>query len=281
MYRQRRKIRRISREEFTSTFFLDEVYHPHQPIVVEGWLDPSQTGARWSAESLAQRFGDRRVEVKIFEGEPRKHGLRFKGLCKGSLQMTFSEFLKLSVEAFNGGQTHYLRLAKSSREIPELFDDIHFPDFFSEEGTGIDDWSVVDTLIRIGAKSYEYPAHCDGFENFLVQLSGRKHIVFFEPSEVSRLYLDSDDLHRSSVDDVDEPDLARFPKFEQTSPLNCTLNPGDLLYIPVLWFHNVRGEGWCVSTSRYHVQPDKLKYIEGFKPPAWQRYEQQYGVRIY
>jgi jumonji domain-containing protein 7 len=52
--------------------------------------------------------------------------------------------------------------------------------------------------------------------------------------------------------DPDEPDLAKYPLFKVTynatksnkvkhaSPVHCTVLPGQMLYLPSLWFHKVR-----------------------------------------
>ena len=274
-------IARLPKSVLVPELFFKYVYEPHRPVIIENYLEPDVLHHRWSPTHLVKRFGDRRVEVKIFEGIQGTHGLRFQSLCLGSTTMLFRDFVEQSLQSFQGGLTYYLRLAESSRDIPEIFEEIHFPQCFNQQGTGISDWSTVDHFIRIGATSYEYPIHCDGYENFLVQLSGHKHIVFFEPSELDRLYLDGEDLHRSTVNDIDHPDLDRFPKFADTTPIYCDLKPGDLLYIPVLWFHNVRSRGWSVSSNSYQTQPNKLAYIEQHKTNVWRQYEKENGVRVY
>jgi ribosomal protein L16 Arg81 hydroxylase len=39
---------------------------------------------------------------------------------------------------------------------------------------------------------------------------------------------------------LDEPDLERFPLLRQTTPYKVVLRPGDVLYIPSFWHHEVR-----------------------------------------
>ncbi|MCT8987107.1 cupin-like domain-containing protein [Shewanella phaeophyticola] len=43
--------------------------------------------------------------------------------------------------------------------------------------------------------------------------------------------------------DVEHPDFERFPKFQQAlaASLTAELNPGDVLFIPSMWWHHVRG----------------------------------------
>lgn len=51
--------------------------------------------------------------------------------------------------------------------------------------------------------------------------------------------------------DVDNPDLSKFPDFSSARSIDFTLNPGEVLYIPALWFHNVRSEEFSVSVNSF------------------------------
>ena len=55
----------------------------------------------------------------------------------------------------------------------------------------------------------------------------------------------------SEVIDIDEPDLQHFPRFSAAQSWDCTLDPGDVLYIPPLWFHHVACEGFCASVNMF------------------------------
>ena len=55
----------------------------------------------------------------------------------------------------------------------------------------------------------------------------------------------------SEVINIDEPELLRFPKFAAASSWECRLEPGDVLYIPPLWFHHVSCTGFCASVNMF------------------------------
>ena len=38
---------------------------------------------------------------------------------------------------------------------------------------------------------------------------------------------------------VDSPDLSRHPRYQQASPMRVVLQPGDVLYLPAYWHHEV------------------------------------------
>ena len=95
-----------------------------------------------------------------------------------------------------------------------------------------------------------------------VQISGRKELFLYEPHQNSRLYeahiqeaslaynpvtkkfwrkelLESTSMVMSPVD-ILKPDYNRFPKFKEAQALNCTINEGDVLFMPSFWWHEVQ-----------------------------------------
>lgn len=110
-------------------------------------------------------------------------------------------------------------------------------------------------------------------DNLLVQVTGRKRVVLFPPSEVTKLYLNGD---KSQVMDIDNPDMDRFPLFSQAQRYECCLDPGDVLFIPALWFHNVTSIDFGVAVNLFWKHLNQTFYdvkdIYGNKdPPQVQR----------
>ena len=56
-------------------------------------------------------------------------------------------------------------------------------------------------------------------------------------------------LHNSSQVELENPDLDRFPLFNEAPFTDCVLSPGDVLYIPPGWWHYVRSESVSFSVS--------------------------------
>ena len=104
--------------------------------------------------------------------------------------------------------------------------------------------------------------HFDPFDNLLCQISGTKHVTLYEPHDNRRLYeahipeallgfdqqtqqfrkkklLDSTSMVMSPVD-ILNPDKRRFPLFMDVFPMHCTIHPGDVLYMPAFWWHEVQ-----------------------------------------
>ena len=83
-------------------------------------------------------------------------------------------------------------------------------------------------------------------DNLLVQVVGKKRIVLFPPSDAHHLYLVGD---KSRVTDIDNTDLSIFPNFIHAHRHETILEPGEVLFIPALWFHNVTALEFGVAVN--------------------------------
>lgn len=98
-------------------------------------------------------------------------------------------------------------------------------------------------------------AHChyDGYHNFYAQLYGTKKFTLFRPTNWPGLY-PYPFLHPShaqaQVNVSDASDAARhFPLIGRVEAVEVTLGPGDLLYMPPLWFHHVEALSVSISVN--------------------------------
>ncbi|HEX9472544.1 MAG TPA: cupin-like domain-containing protein, partial [Steroidobacteraceae bacterium] len=89
-------------------------------------------------------------------------------------------------------------------------------------------------------------AHFDCKDNIACVAAGRRRFVLFPPEQLANLYVGP--LHSTpqgvpiSLVDIANPDLQRFPRFEQAyaAAQTAELEPGDALYIPYMWWHGVQ-----------------------------------------
>ena len=106
---------------------------------------------------------------------------------------------------------------------------------------------IVEVNVWMARENTASPLHYDGVHNAYVQVRGQKHFVLLPPSAWESVYL-FPRLHPSSrMSQVEwtQVDHDEFPKACQAhaSAMQLTLFPGDMLYIPPYWFHQVSAIG--------------------------------------
>lgn len=53
------------------------------------------------------------------------------------------------------------------------------------------------------------------------------------------------------MNDIENPDESKFPSFSKAHFVDCKLQPGEALFIPALWFHNVLAEDSSISINMF------------------------------
>lgn len=89
-------------------------------------------------------------------------------------------------------------------------------------------------------------AHYDVLDNIACVCAGRRRFTLFPPDQIANLYVGPIDFTPAgqsiSLVDLDEPDLDRYPRFADAlaQAQSALLEPGDAIYIPSMWWHQVR-----------------------------------------
>jgi hypothetical protein len=121
---------------------------------------------------------------------------------------------------------------------------IYFPGFSQANKLhGLINGSMIES-IWIGNRTCIAP-HFDNTENIACVVGGRRRFTMFPPDQIGNLYPGPLDLTPAgqpvSLVDVRKPDLTRFPRYAMAlrAAEVAELGPGDAIYIPALWWHNV------------------------------------------
>jgi hypothetical protein len=89
------------------------------------------------------------------------------------------------------------------------------------------------------------PTHLDEWFNVGCVVLGRRRFTLFPPAQIANLYVGPLDYAPTgapmSLVQLHAPDFARFPRFREAlaHARSAELAPGDAMFIPPLWWHNV------------------------------------------
>ncbi|XP_039588308.1 bifunctional peptidase and arginyl-hydroxylase JMJD5 isoform X2 [Passer montanus] len=203
--------------------FRDNYLLPQRPVVLEGVMDHWPCMKKWSVDYFCQVAGCRTVPVEL--------GARYTDEEWSQQLMTVSDFV-----------SQYIM-----DEIPELKEDISIPDYCCL-GEGEEDDITINAWFGPGGTIS--PLHQDPQQNFLAQVFGKKYIRLYSPQDSENLYPhESQILHNTSQVDVEDPDLVKFPNFTKAAFQSCILMPGQILFIPVKYWHYVRSLELSFSVS--------------------------------
>ena len=120
-----------------------------------------------------------------------------------------------------------------------------FPGFRKENDLVLDDCEPLVSL-WIGNR-IRVSAHFDVPDNIACCIAGRRRFTLFPPDQLDNLYVGPWDRTPAgqaiSLVDFDDPDFDRFPNFREAldNAYVVTLEPGDALFLPSMWWHHVEG----------------------------------------
>uniref|UniRef100_A0A1A8GXL8 Hypoxia-inducible factor 1-alpha inhibitor n=1 Tax=Nothobranchius korthausae TaxID=1143690 RepID=A0A1A8GXL8_9TELE len=100
---------------------------------------------------------------------------------------------------------------------------------------------LTSNLLLVGMEGNVTPAHYDEQQNFFAQIKGHKRCILFHPDQFECLY--PYPVHhpcdRQSQIDFDNPNYEKFPNFKNVVGYEAVVGPGDVLYIPMYWWHHI------------------------------------------
>lgn len=257
-----RSIERLERP--APRVFRREYVRKCRPVVITGVADRWPARTLWTPEYFRENFADARVTYTAWETEGPSNDPAVYYRERKRLTTRLGEF----IDRMNSGDDssrNYVSQFPIFRAVPELRRDVlplddytavprHYPERLRRRLTK-------EPALWLGPAGTVTPVHFDAAHNLLVQLHGRKRLLLIPPSQSRALYYPSLELGHVNYSpvDVEAPDLERFPRFAGATPLEVWLEPGDILFIPVRWWHHVRAHGPTVSLNFWWFSADSLR----------------------
>ncbi|XP_013385380.1 hypoxia-inducible factor 1-alpha inhibitor-like [Lingula anatina] len=144
-------------------------------------------------------------------------------------------------------------------------------DWINKQQNGNNWGPLTANLLLIGQEGNYTPVHYDEQHNLFAQVQGCKRIFLFPPSQFECLYPYPvyHPCDRQCQVDLRAPDFDRFPKLKRLKGYEVIVKPGDVLYIPMYWFHHVEsiiGSGITTSITFWYKSGPTGKIEYPLKP---------------
>ena len=219
--------------------FLDLYYAPSRPVVIEGAMAGWPALERWAPDYLARTVGSAQVE---FQGN-RASNPDFELYKDRHKQvMPFDRFIAQVME----------RHGNDGCITP------HNKDFNQETLAPLErDLGQLDAYLTPAPPAYSIgpmgtftPLQFGLANQLIAQVAGETRAILLPPSETPRLY-NRQHVYSDVHDITDEAMLAKFPLARGAEMFELELNAGDILFVPVGWWHQFTALDFSVMLSYF------------------------------
>eukprot|EP00116_Pleurobrachia_bachei_P004936 sb/3465198/ len=199
-----------------------------KPFVMRGVIDHWIALSKWTPQYFVDNFGDRTVPVEV--------GSAYTSANWTQKLMTMEKFVKEHM-CSAANSVGYLAQFDLFHHIPSLRNDIAPLDYISlfSENSVDQCW--------FGPAGTVSPLHHDRYHNLFCQIHGHKRFIMFDRVEGMAAH-ESVLLSNTSQLDVESD-------FIKEQAWYVEVGPGDVLYIPIHWWHHVRSLSVSFSVSQW------------------------------
>lgn len=224
------------------------------PVVFRGVANEWEAANLFKFEFLLKYFGD--TEIAVVPQKFLEEGLRLdeKGEFSGRIFSVTNFKEHINNILTNPTQAGYFLAILPSKEYLGNFllankdfsnNTMFLFSFRPEKITQFPKFGDKDDAytLLIGSEYSVTSLHSHG-TTFLAQIYGKKAITLVNPKHIEECYclVDPDFSGYAEKCDIDiiNPDFEKFPKLKGVKTYTTVLEPGDLIYIPDGWLHDIR-----------------------------------------
>lgn len=210
------------------------------PIVIRGaYLEHS--ASKWTFDTLTTKGGETIAQVrKNVSKESYKVGLKYS-----IEEMTVKKYLDMLLNEPQKAKNYYMAV-QNIRGFTEISHEATLPKYIEKKHMGPYLW--------VGSQDHYEFCHFDPDDGCLMMIQGQKQVKLFKglkPMYPNKL----GSLGRTIQSQVDcnAFDLEKFPNLKDTVCEEAILEPGDCLFIPAFYWHQVTALSPSISIKYHHI----------------------------
>lgn len=228
------------RSKLTRAEFLSQYYSANRPVILCDLMVGWKAVENWTSDYLKAVCGDIMVGIQSRRNSNPMFEIDRPSGCQ---QIRFDDYLDMVFGPAESND-YYLTVQSDfwrSPEVRALLDDLEmFPEYLEPNTSG------KGVFLCFGPKGAVTPLRHYTRNILRAQVSGRERVKLIPANEIDLIY-----NHQGvySQVDCDNPDYDRFPKYRKATVLDIELEPGEVLFIPVGWWHHSRVLDASISVS--------------------------------
>lgn len=218
--------------------FFDTFYFLNRPVILSGMIGEWPATRSWSLDYFEAKLGDPIIELQFGRTRDADYEQHAPALKR---RVPFSSVIgelredvpsnDFYITANNG--------AVNRTALAPLWEDIGLLPGILETRPG------QDGFFWLGPRGTITPWHHDLTNNLLVQIRGRKRVTLASPSQTPRM---RNHTHCYSGFGG-EADLSHLSDADRPRTVTCEIGPGDILFLPIGWWHHVEALDMSISLS--------------------------------
>lgn len=200
-----------------------------RPVLVRGVVDKWPAASSWNPEYLVERVGKNKVPVTFMTRPGDYAGARLR-------RMAIADYYSaLTRQEGDNGQVYLGEV--SLKHFPELATEVQRPSYVRHE-------KPLTEVMYWGLKQFSQLHYHPLGSATLCLLYGSKHVWLYAPDQTRYLYKYPwySKKFNMSLTTSATPDPARFPKFAHAKGIDVVVKAGELLFIPIYWWHAIQNE---------------------------------------
>ena len=233
------EVRKVDASEITHEEFIEQHWKPGIPLVIKNATKVWSAYNTFTPEWFRANYGSRKTEVHEKE-------------------YTMTEIMDLVEGKDTSRPVPYPCKFELTKQLPELLPMVYpinigiaKPNWLESSWFKRGYWgSAVEMFIGGVGGKFPY-VHLDYYHlsAWINQLYGHKQFTVWPRGQDDLLYPDPNDKWKSIIPDIENVDLAKFPKYKDATPITFVVGPGETLFIPFGIWHTAKSLEPTISVA--------------------------------